>query len=553
MAKEEKKKKHRFLRWLIRVLVFLLLIAAILLGLAYYFLYDKTDGTSSADKTRSDSQVMNEVMAKGFDDISTTKMAKYSFTKADLDQLLYLNIDSNQSLSGIVDKSYVEINGSNYKFYVQAKYWVAKTRVCIDTTLTTDKDNRQFVFSVNDISVGKIKGAYKMLSTVASKLISTDSFNSLFASMGFNMTADLANNKITYTFDNMSKDIINLIGTSSDLGTTLTPFVSFLFENNLVGTDDTSDDLSFYMDFTDTASNSTYMDATQIGKTGGNLSLGDIPSNVNALIDDGNITSDNSNLVFTYLVKGYSAMSESEKSTIASLNLPSSVLENKKYDEYEGIGNAQEVSSIDIEAAKNLTVSGAMAENTLAYTYLTESYLNSTLSSYGLVGTSMVMNGTVDGKSHLTYIVIDDIYTNIVDNRIYYIIRLNINGYLTSMIYSTALDTYDASNFTFSFKQESIYLGTIKANDGIADVFFKYLSQAMDNIASNDSNWIVLNDADKTINFNMKNTIDDLKSSSAEFSTLVSSCGMYPSIEQMDDTDPLASDGRIYLNFKTQA
>lgn len=553
MAKEKKKKKHRFLKWLIGIIFTLLLIVAIVIGLAYYFLYDKTDGTSNADKTRSNSEVMNEVMAKGFDNISATKMAKYSFTKADLDQLLYLNIDNNKLVSGVFEKSYVEINGSNYKFYVQAKYWIAKTRICIDTTLTTDKDNRQFVFTINDIMVGKIKGAYKILDMFASKYISNDNLNSLFASMGFHMTTDLSINKITYSFDNMSKDITNLIGTSSELGTTLTPIVSFLFENNLIGTDDTSNDLSFYIDFADTASNSTYMDASQISKTNGNLTLGDIPSNVNALINDGNITSDNSNLVFTYLVKGYSAMTDDEKNTIASLNLPSSVLGNKKYDEYEGIVKSKEVSSIYVETAKNLSVNGTMSDNTLAYTYLTESYLNSALSYYGLVGTSMVMNGTIEGKSHLTYIVIDDIYTNIVDDHIYYIIRLNINGYLTSLIYSTVLDTYDASNFTFSFKQENIYLGTLKANDGLADVFFKYLSQAMDDITSNDSNWIALNDANKTINFNMKSTIDNLKSSNVIFSTLISYCGMYPSVEQMDDTDPLASDGRIYLNFKTQA
>lgn len=548
MAKEKKKKKHRLLRWLLRIIIFIVLLAAILLGLAYYFLSDKSDGTSEADKTRSTEDVVSGAIAKGFDDIKETKKASFAFEKKDLDQLLYNAIEKDNTIQGI-DKTYVEIDGSNYKFYAQGHYWIFNTRICIDTTLTTDKENRKFLFSINDISMGKVQGAYKLVSKVASNFITNDNLDSMFSNMGFNMKADVANSQITYSFDDMSKDMVKLVGADSDLA----PFVSFLFENDLVGTDDESDDLAFYLDFTDAASNASFMDSTQIGKTDGNLNLGNIPTDVNNLIDDGKITEDDSTLVFTYLVKGYSALSDDEKTKISNLDLSSSTtLSGTSYNKYEGIVETPTMSKMEIEAARNMSITTGSTDGTIASTYIEESYLNSALSSYGLVGTSMVINGEVDGNSHLTYIVVDDIYTNIVDDHIYYIARLNLNGYLTSLIYDTEIDSYDASNYTFKFKQNDIYLGGLRANEGMADMMFDYLGQALSNIESNDSKWIYLND-DKTISFDMKSTMDGLVSSNAILSTALSNCGMYPSIEQTDDTNPLASNGRIVLSFRASA
>lgn len=76
------------------------------------------------------------------------------------------------------------------------------------------------------------------------------------------------------------------------------------------------------------------------------------------------------------------------------------------------------------------------------------------------------------------------------------------------------------------------------------------MKQAIDGIENND--WISLDSTTKTINFTMKNTIDNMKSADSTLSMLVSNCGVYPEVTATDSTNPLAANGRIYLNFKVK-
>lgn len=501
MAKEKKQKKKKSILWKILLpIIILILIVAILLGVAFYFIYDKTDGESYANENRTLDDEANRIVLSSFDNTKDKGTIDISMDKQTLDQLLYLALNNlPNNVKSSISKTYVEINNDNYKFYLQLKAYGIKTRICIDTTFSNDSTNKKIVFKINNLSIGKINGLDGIALSLAKKYIKEEQIASTLASNGLHMTVSLDNKQITYTYASIQQDIVSFLPSSDSITSNISPFINFMFDNDLVSFNNNDNKLSFTFDINQFNSNSTYMeDSTPY------YDIGTIPTQVNGLVDSNIITTTQAPVVFDYLINGYDGISEENQTIIDSLDLSSLDSIGNDKTTYEGI--VPQVSSYDpsTSLSQNITTSHE-GNTTILTTSIKESDLNNLFHSQDVIGTNMYYNKTIDEKEKSIYVALDDIKTNIVDNSLYLIARLNLNGFITSLIYDTELDQSSIKNYSFDFKIKNMYLGSLKASDEITSLFNSYVQKALEN-----NDWLKLDNVKNTLTFSLNTAINSI-------------------------------------------
>lgn len=546
------KKKHRFLalKIILGILLTLILIVLILLGTLFYFLYDGTDGVSKAKEGRTQTDVENKILFNSFDSTKDDGKIRFSLDKADLDQLLYIAMNSfPNEAKQYIKKSYVEINGDNYKFYLQGNYSIIKTRVGIDTTFKTDMDNRQFIFIINNITLGKINNVYGMVASSLSESLKDEDINKSFEENGLHLKVSLKDKQINYGFDDLANDIVNMID-DENTKKNIAPFIKLLFKENMVGTEG-NNNFSLYLDLSKSKFNPKYMvDDTPY------LTLDKIPEEVKSLKENNSsLTDGNLSTIFNFLTKGYANLADDEKSFINQADLSSVesfTSKNVNKEDYAGIvPPSTNNNSVEKELQDNFNSAKIDLQNKkLGFTVLKESYLNSLFRSVGIVGSSFVLTGKADDQEKMIYMTLDDISTNIVDNHIYLLVRLNINGFVSTFIYNASFDPNDVNNenFTFKFKEEEITLGSIQTDDEIQDLFFSYFKDSLKNIKNN--NWLTLEE-NRNISFSLKEQIQKAMAAYPEYAPYISNLTATPEVKSDSASidNPLEGDGQIRLNI----
>lgn len=550
------KKKHH-LRWLwilLIILLVLLLIVFAVLGTFFYFLYDGTDGKSEAKPNRSLDQLENKVIMSAFDTTAKDNKIRLSLDKADLDQLLYYAMENlPKEAKQYINKSYVEISGNDYKFYIQGKYSILKTRVAIDTTISTDLAKRQFVFTVKNITLGKINNLYNMVVDSISEVVSDETFNEAFAENGLHMKFSFKDRTITYGFDDFAKDLINMMD-DANAKKNIGPFIKLLFSNDLVGIENNRSDLSLYLDLTKAKFDSKYM-TTETPY----LDLKAIPSDITSLLKNKKIAYTDASTVFNYLVRGYSLLSEEEKKVIDKTDFSSSTTFTSASTEkqnYKGIiPTVQGNLSIEEELKNNMSTTTISEDGTFGFTILKESYLNNLFRSVNMIGTSVAFAQEVDGEPKLIYLTLDDISTNIVANHLYLLVRINLSGSVATLIYDASLDPKDINqkNFSFTFKEEKITLGSIVADEDIQNLFFQYFTDSLKNIQKND--WLSMDASNRNISLTMENVIKNALKAYGGMDQYIDKCSMKPEVisDPSNSKNPLEGDGQIRLDLSYQA
>lgn len=550
--KEKKEKKPRKklspLKIVLIVILSILLVFALIVGIFIFLLFDGTDGVSEAREGRTQQDIENKLIMDSFQTTKDDGKIRFSLDKADIDQLLYIGLNGlPEADRSFIEKTYVEIDGDHYKFYLQGHLSFIKTRIMIDTVLSTDMTNRQFLFGVQNVTVGKIGGLYDMVINNLSGTFNDDTFNQAFQEQGLSIKMSLKDKQMTYGFDAFANDLINMMD-DPEVRRHLSPFVRLLFKNNMVGVENNNNDLSIYLDMANSKFNAKYMNSETPY-----LTLGGIPDDMKAYFAaNPTLTNDALTALYNFLIRGYNSLSNTQKGIVDSLDItsiPSFASKGVAKADYTGIVPAITLNNIQDELQANYDSSTFdPTTNQYGFTVLKESYLNNLFRSVNVVGTTAVYSGNVDGETRLTYITVDDISTNIINDHLYLIIRINFNGLIASLAYDASLDPTQVQpqSYAFTFKENAIELGTIATDEDLQNLFFSYFTDSLGNIQNN--TWIKMDPTNRQISFTLEEQIKAAVSQNTQLAPLVNSMSMTPQvINDPASSDALQGDGQIRL------
>jgi len=115
-------------------------------------------------------------------------------------------------------------------------------------------------------------------------------------------------------------------------------------------------------------------------------------------------------------------------------------------------------------------------------TKIGEECINGLLRSQDVIGETVSYQLDVNGSIKNIYLTVDDIYTNITDGKMDLVLDLNLQGYPLSFVSDLSYSSIDVDDYSLSFTQNGLYLGSIQASDAVEDLCFEYLIDATEGI-----------------------------------------------------------------------
>ena len=475
----KKKKKKSPIRKFFTGLFFLLLIVVIILGIFYFLLFDNTKKDLNLRDNYTTEDFTQETIYNALKDTESEKAVKFEVSEQTINDMLNLATKNFSSATGgAVEQIYVDIDDNNYTFVLKVKYMFAETRVILDTTIAPDENNEAIAFTIKDAKVGKLGGFLGLGFTILNRFVDDATINSALASSGLSLKCDLKYHRLTYRYDDIIDDFIKMLnasGSTSDSETIdvqndfLTPVLEIVKANNLLSLGDSKDTFQVKLDISNMSYNDKYTD-----KKNARYDVSSKIEDIEKLLNNSVITSDKAQTLANYLVFGYYSITDDEKTYIDSVDLSSIDINDKKA--YTPLVN----NTPDNLKLKFLShASSSVLPTPSLNSYLTEDEINTSFYSSNIIGNTTPIVTNFDGKYHVEYMTIDDIYTNILDGKIYINIDININGYVISIALDNSHDNEEnIKDYTINLKTEDIYIGSYKANDKLKNSFLKYLKQA---------------------------------------------------------------------------
>jgi len=439
-------KRRRGKGWLIFLIIFLIFIVA---PIATFFalFYDTTRNTVNINPDADVSEMFSYSLV---DSLANTtdpgdERVELVVTQDDLNQLLYAVTSSFDSrVTAFVPQMDVIIDGNNYDFYVNLQLLSFKTRIILKTTISEDDVDQAFVFTINDIVLGRLVGVGQLSFAILSKYVTDQDIEDLFNGY-LSMDVSLKDRTITYPEANLISDIQNLTNAGTDESSRLYfSIFAELLEKNILDFN-FNDRLQAKLILTQLMTNS-YIDG------GYNLDLTSVLDNAasetETLVENGTVDSaDNSAIKAKF-----------DELFVANSGIPTSDTPDQIM--LTHLPAIATYSDTDISNFK------ASADPTL--TYITEAELNGYLANCDLIGNSYIVSAYRDNISTVRYITVDNFYCNFVSNTegdfIYFAIGLNFNGCQTSVVFVTQYDSTASSggsSISMKFVTKQIYYGNV--------------------------------------------------------------------------------------------
>ncbi|MFA7032338.1 MAG: hypothetical protein WC201_02095 [Bacilli bacterium] len=485
-------KKRRRKGWLI-FLVFFLIIVVAPIATFFALFYDTSRNSINVNSETDISEMFNYSLV---DSLANTtdpgnERVELVVTQDNLNQLLYAvtsNLDSR--VTAFVPQMDVVIDGNNYDFYVNLQLFSFKTRIILKTTIIEDDVNQAFVFTINDIVLGRLVGAGQLSFAILSKYVTDqdieDSFNGYLS-----MEVSLKDRTITYPQMNLISDIQNLTNSGTDESSRLYfSIFAELLEKDILDFD-FNGRLQAKFILTQLMTNSYIDGGYNLGLT---TVLDNAASATETLIENGTIDSGDYSAIKAKFDEEFNM-----NSGIPTSDTPDQIM-------LTHLPPIATYSETDISNFK------ASADPTL--TYINEAELNGYLANCNLVGTSYIVSAYRNNVSTVRYITVDNFYCNFVSNAegdfIYFVIGLNVNGCQTSVVFVTQYDdsaSSGGSSISMKFVTKQIYYGNIlifdsESTSSISDLTGNLVSALFNMVSTalTDVNTMSIDEDDYSIN-----------------------------------------------------
>ena len=527
-----KKKKRHIGLWVTLIVIFVIVILPI--GLIFAFFFDPTHTTNEELGVKT-SGASNDDLAKRlvvdlFDytsDASMKNSLSISINEQEVNQALYDGLLStlDENTSSVVPQAYLDVGEDNYTFVVEVNaFGFFKTRVKLITSLEMIDNPKGLRFNVDDLKIGRL-GRFDDItfSVLKNNITDEEITKTLNENLPITLESHLFEAKDThylfYPHENFVADMNKMINIDS-----ISFFKDFIIDmvSQRKFTFDFYKDKGIHglMSLQDFHNNSTYCSYNDYvidfdAKT-------EINRYLPALLSSGNVTSDNIDAITKFISYGYSQLSDAEKTTIDNASyLPTTL--GKTVEAYSAEREAKFATKgaalADVQPVDTLVFN--QVKDALTYEKLASIYLNNggkivdatvnEVNLHDVLKTNQVIGfgktfyrQTDDGSYKIVYISIDNLYVNIVNNNIYFIIGININGYEITMVLSSIVSGTNGKMF-FQLDGDNTYLGSYKLPLGLFNSFSSLLASAM-----GDTGWFSYDDDNKCFIVDFSETVNDV-------------------------------------------
>lgn len=451
---------------LVTLLVLFTVLIVLPVGLAYALFFDSTTHTQTTTQTEM-SQVIQDSLFDSFKPAKQKGKLEFKVTQDQLNAAFnsvykQMPTEAQKYVSGI----YVDVNNTNYDFYVEAGIPIFKSRAIIRTEMTdvvneTSPLDGYFQFKIKEIQVGRINGIVGLINTFAKDPM-TQAMNNLQSSLarsGLHLTVSWADQAITYTKANLLTDMTGKLGSNNQLVSSA--LEEFLSSNVVTLNGQAGTNLEIDTNLAKFHTKAGYVDeANDL-----NLKLEDYIAKLQTLIDNNVLLPASENLapVFTYLIRGYDDVAASTKSIVDGLDLSTIGITDKAA--YKG-ANLTPETSLEDKVKSQITIAGIAAKKIAK---ISEADINEMLAGTGLIGNGTVMarkNG--QNPAEAVYFVFDNFNANILNDKMYFTAGLSVNGYETRAIITTTMTSF--ADYKMTLKVDGWYLGESNASAAMKTV-----------------------------------------------------------------------------------
>ena len=405
-------------------------------------------------------QVITRQVVKSFANTKENKEIDFHVDSDTLNQILYNSTKSlreDPNVGSMFGDFYLTIQDRNYTFYVNLDLKAIRTRAILSTVLSeTDTD---YVFTVKSVKLGHLGATWLAEKTgVLGKI--DDAFQNAFQGTNLSIKSDLKNKKLTYAKEDMHKDMIKLMSSSSgseDDSIFMKALKSFDFDFSFDGGMHVKTNLANKIENTSKSdsrlgADTHYYNYDQALK----------------FIDDGMG-------VYKTLIKN-GALNDDEMNGAAEINF--------KLMKTLGDGSL-EVNNTVKTRIKNTDHSVYLTSGEHRVAYIGEEEIDEILLSTGIIGDNYLFHYGEEA----VYVVVDRFYCDLFtdangDSYFNYTVGININGLETRAIIETKC-TPLANSFVADFEITNIYYGETVAEEGFQSKIKEYFKTALDSMTDN--------------------------------------------------------------------
>ena len=438
-------------------------------------------------------------------------------TENDMDNILESALNTTGVKGNFVTKSYVDIKGSNYTFYVDLDAYVMRSRIKFVTVLRESEDHKTFYFDIKDMAIGQVTGLVTPTKTIVRRFVNEQMVNNVFAQAGLSIKFDKENYRLTYSKLDVMTDI-NKMGGGNNMGLYYN-IMQTMVQRDMAEFDVNSPNfLDVTMDLTELQTNEYVTDDAKHIKVNHEAVTTQCKEKLIKLIENHEFDPSQEGadaklkVIFGYLFNGgYEKLNEDNKELIDSIDF--SIVGIDDVEAYTGFGLSQSDSYLNDKMKEGLMTYEDLEAHKKNVTILNEEDLNNYIAGRNVIGFTTLMHRPDGDKYKLNYVTVDNFYSNIYENGdeqiAEFVCKININGYPTSLTFVSDAQVSDGQDaITFKIREDGIKYGNVAAPE-LNDQFFSVMADAMNNGDAT----VSADKENKTITLHFSNIIETAKAS----------------------------------------
>ena len=416
----------------------------------------------------------SKAFLKGLNSISDDGKLTVGVSRGEINGVITSVAKEKTNIKGVENIYILSEESGKLNVYLEVSFQSFKTRISMATTLTSDAD--AFRMNIESFKLGSITLqkdlAQKVLDKLGIDVGDPQNFD------GF--VLDLKNWELR-----MPKEILYK---ALESGSGQNDFISKLFtiikDNELVSFGSGKENLvQIDIDLSKLSRNENYLtsddDHLIVNKPSSPyalLGVDEINAEINGKLGKlvPFLVKEKLGDVFNFLFTGYANSSDQMKTFMENF-------ETAHHDElvkigipdvknYVSYGDRIKSSSGSLLGNANAQISyAAIGSNSVCR--IDEKFINKYIQSLGFVGYSnVVTHQSQDGSIDYAYFIIDNFYCNIIDNKFYFVVGLNINGYETNIILELNQMPRQAGSTKTCFQFSNVFLGEVDAQSLLTTV-----------------------------------------------------------------------------------
>ncbi len=509
-SSKHKPVKRKGLTALWIILAVLLCVIIIPPAITYALLFDNTQEEVKATNIDNVETYISDLLVDSFDTASEGHLS-ITFNQDDLNgfiQLATSQIEQNE----IVNNIYCLIDNEEYSFYLELQIPLLPTRVKLTTELveSSPTSNELFLFKIKDLKIGNIGGLYGIARSLIATYNLDDAIENALASQNLSFVFDWTNGTISYSKENLIKDLQSLInGIEGDENGIYKLIINQLLVPKNFTTTAEEKGVAFAISLEDIKTDEAELDPS----ASINLNTEDYAYLVETLLNDGQISSDQIQSAFDFLYFGYSAIEGTSFANIVE------AIDWQTYSDliganitdpslYEGLpcGDISATSNFIAEQINNVDPKNFVNnDSSFELAYIEQEILNEELRAIDAIGHTVPFSyQRSDGTYNLSYITVNDFYCMFNGEKINLVVGLDINGFHTAIVLENSILESANSNFVFTLNLDDVILGTLESNKEAEDAVFNML-----NTLTGNYNLFVIDKENNQIDFDIEAILAD--------------------------------------------